>query len=116
MRSEIKYVSVWVYFWCAEVDSLLPSLLINTSNKEIWLSYSSSMANILCCSDGSDSLVPRLSPAQVFDCLLYAKTEREGLGDLVMCDISGRQKADREEGPDRCNCCKPHLQRVWLVR
>ena len=31
------------------------------------------------------SLIPRPSPAPIFDCLQYAETEREGLKDLVIC-------------------------------
>jgi len=33
----------------------------------------------------SSSLVPRPFPPSVFDCLQYAITEGEGLGDLVTC-------------------------------
>ena len=33
---------------------------------------------------GLSSLVPRPSPASVFDCLQYAKTEGEGLVNLTM--------------------------------
>ena len=41
----------------------------------------------------------------VFDCLQYAKTEGEDLGDLVTCVTSGRQRVtDGGRGvPDRCN-------------
>ena len=47
----------------------------------------------------TSSLVPRPFPPQLFDCLQYAKTEREGLGDLVMSMKPGRQRVDvRGEG------------------
>ena len=34
-----------------------------------------------------DGLVPRPSPSTAFDCLQYAKMEREGLGDFVTCTV-----------------------------
>ena len=60
-------------------------------------------------SDGS--LVPRLFPPPVFDRILYAKTEGEGLGERVTCVTSGRREGTgyrvrvdtRGAVPDRCN-------------
>ena len=43
------------------------------------------------------SLVPRPFPPPVFDCILYAKTEGEGLGERVTCMVSGRREG-RDEG------------------
>ena len=40
------------------------------------------------------SLVPRLFTPPVFDRLQYAKTEGEGLGERVMCVMSGRHEGD----------------------
>ena len=42
-----------------------------------------------------NSFVPRPFPPPVFDRLQYAKMEGEGLGDLVMCMMSGGQRVDR---------------------
>ena len=49
-------------------------------------------------------VVPRLFPPPVFDRILYAKTEGEGLGERVMCVTSGRHEG-RHGGAvtDRCN-------------
>ena len=47
-----------------------------------------------------DSLVPRPFPPSVFDHILYAKTEREGLGERVTCMTSGRREGRREGGGD----------------
>ena len=41
---------------------------------------------------GSSSLVPRPFPPPVFDRVLYAKTEGEGLGERVTCVTSGRRE------------------------
>ena len=38
------------------------------------------------------SLVPRPFPPPVFDRILYAKTEGEGLGERVTCATSGRRE------------------------
>ena len=38
------------------------------------------------------SLVPRPFPPPVFDRILYAKTEGEGLGERVTCVTSGRRE------------------------
>ena len=38
------------------------------------------------------SLVPRPFPPPVFDRILYAKTEGEGLGERVTCVTSGRHE------------------------
>ena len=38
------------------------------------------------------SLVPRPFPPPVFDRILYAKTEGEGLGEIVTCVTSGRRE------------------------
>ena len=35
------------------------------------------------------SLVPRLFPPPLFDCMRYASIEGEGLEDLVMCGDGG---------------------------
>ena len=43
---------------------------------------------------GTASLVPRLLLPPVFDHLLYAKMEEQGLGDLVTCIMSDRQRVD----------------------
>ena len=45
----------------------------------------------------TSSLVPRPFPPQVFDRILYAKTEGEGLGERVTCVMSGRRE-DRHRG------------------
>ena len=45
-----------------------------------------------------DSLVPRPFPPPVFDRILYAKTEGEGLGERVTCVTSGRRECRREGG------------------
>ena len=42
------------------------------------------------------SLVPRLFPPPVFDHILYAKTEGEGLGERVTCVTSDRREGRRE--------------------
>ena len=47
---------------------------------------------------GTVSLVPRPFPPPVFDCILYAKTEGEGLGERVTCVTSGRREGRREGG------------------
>ena len=47
------------------------------------------------------SLVPRPFPPPVFDCILHAKTEGEGLGERVTCVTSGRREGRREGGGDR---------------
>ena len=47
------------------------------------------------------SLVPRPFPPPVFDRILYAKTEGEGLGEKVTCITSGRREG--RQVPDRCN-------------
>ena len=40
-------------------------------------------------------------PPPVFDCILYAKTEGEGLGERVTCVTSGRREARQGGGvPD----------------
>ena len=44
------------------------------------------------------SLVPRPFPPPVFDRILYAKTEGEGLGERVTCLTSGRREGRREGG------------------
>ena len=58
-----------------------------------------SVAELICL-----SLVPRPFPPPVFDRILYAKTEGEGLGERVTCVTSGRREG-RHRGavPDRCN-------------
>ena len=48
-----------------------------------------------------DSLVPRLFPPPVFDCLQFAKTVREGLGERVTCMTSGSHEDRREGGGAR---------------
>ena len=53
-----------------------------------------------CQSCMGSSLVPRPLPPPVFDCILYAKTEGEGLGERVMCVTSGRREGRREGGGD----------------
>ena len=55
----------------------------------------------LCSMLVYDSLVPRLFPPPVFDCLQFAKTVREGLGERVTCMTSGRHKDRREGGGAR---------------
>ena len=40
----------------------------------------------------NSSLVPRPFPPPVFDRILYAKTEGEGLGERVTCVTSGRRE------------------------
>ena len=55
------------------------------------------------------SLVPRPFPPPVFDRILYAKTEGEGLGEKVTCVTSGRfegtHRVDtRGAVTDRCIC------------
>ena len=47
------------------------------------------------------SLVPRLFPPPVFDRVLYAKTEGEGLGERVTCVTSGRREGRHRGGGDR---------------
>ena len=47
------------------------------------------------------SLVPRPFPPPVFDRILYAKTEGEGLEERVTCVTSGRREGRREGGGDR---------------
>ena len=42
------------------------------------------------------SLVPRAFPPPVFDCLQYANTEEEGLGDWSHAVMSVRQKVDTQ--------------------
>ena len=44
---------------------------------------------------------PRPFPPPVFDCILYVKTEGEGLGERVTCVMSGRHEGRREGGRDR---------------
>ena len=46
------------------------------------------------------SLAPRLFPPPVFDRILYAKTEGEGLGERVTCVKSGRREGRHKGG--RC--------------
>ena len=60
------------------------------------------------CEDIICSLIPRLFPAvpRLFPPLAsgrlqYAKTEVEGLGDLVTCVTSGRQRVDMTWGQSR---------------
>ena len=42
--------------------------------------------------------VPRPFPPPVFDRILYAKMEGEGLGERVTCVTSARRQGRREEG------------------
>ena len=44
------------------------------------------------------SLVPRPFPPPVFDHILHAKTEGEGLGERVTCVTSERREGRREGG------------------
>ena len=44
------------------------------------------------------SLVPRPFPPPVFDRILYAKTEGEGLGERVTCVTSGRREGRHTGG------------------
>ena len=44
------------------------------------------------CQPRGSSLVPRPFPPPVFDRILYAKTEGEGLGERVTCVTSGRRE------------------------
>ena len=44
------------------------------------------------CPGPPPSLVPRPFPPPVFDRILYAKTEGEGLGERVTCVTSGRRE------------------------
>ena len=44
------------------------------------------------------SLVPRPFPPPVFDRILYAKMEGEGLGERVTCVTSGRRGVDTGGG------------------
>ena len=44
------------------------------------------------------SLVPRPFPPPVFDRILYAKTEGEGLGERVTCVTSGRREGRHRGG------------------
>ena len=44
------------------------------------------------------SLVPRPFPPPVFDCILYAKTEGEGLGERVTYVTSGRREGRHTGG------------------
>ena len=46
----------------------------------------------------SYSLVPRPFPPPVFDRILYAKTEGEGLGERVTCVTSGRREGTAGTG------------------
>ena len=46
----------------------------------------------------SASLVPKPFPPPVFEHILYAKTEGEGLGERVTCVTSGRREGRREGG------------------
>ena len=56
------------------------------------------------CHTSQSSLVPRLFPPPVFDRILYAKTEGEGLGERVTCVTSGRcEGRHRGSVPDHCN-------------
>ena len=52
------------------------------------------------CTLCNASLVPRLFPPPVFDRILYAKTEGEGLGERVTCVTSGRREGRHRGG--RC--------------
>ena len=47
------------------------------------------------------SLVPRLFPPPVFGHLQYAKMERKGLADRVMCVTSGRREGRHGGGEGR---------------
>ena len=47
------------------------------------------------------SLVPKPFPPPVFDHILYAKTEGEGLGERVMYVTSGRREGRHRGGGDR---------------
>ena len=49
----------------------------------------------------STSLVPRSFLPPVFDRILYAKTEGEGLGERVTCVTSGRREGRCEGGGAR---------------
>ena len=43
----------------------------------------------------ASSLIPRLFPPPVFDCLQCAKTEGKGLGEIVMCMMSCRHEGGK---------------------
>ena len=66
---------------------------------------------LLCCFETVASLVPRPFPPPVFDRILYAKTEGEGLGERVMCVMSGRHEGKRRGG----RCLTKNLE-VFLVQ
>ena len=56
--------------------------------------------------DSATSLVPRPFPPPVFDRILYAKTEGEGLGERVTCVTSGRREGRHRGG--RCPIVVTH--------
>ena len=53
-----------------------------------------------CIEDCECSLIPRPFPPPVFDCLQYTNGG-EGLGERVMCVMSGRREGRREGGSAR---------------
>ena len=81
---------------------ILPSLSITLSHVHVH-THTHPHAHTAC------SLVPRPFPPPVFDCLHYAKTEGEGLGERVMYVISGRHEGRRKGGvPDHKYAVRPH--------
>ena len=65
---------------------------MNINNIEFYLNCSQVQIH------SKPSLIPRPFPPPVFDCLQYAKIEREGLGDRVTCLTSGRHEGRCEGG------------------
>ena len=76
--------------WC--VSDYLPSFPDSSAQAVL---RNANIEVVQACSraDEPGSLVPRPFPLPVFDRILYAKTEGEGLGERVTCATSGRREA-----------------------